>query len=401
MESLKIAFLTDMCSPLFGGGYQNRHWNLALHLQRRGHSVVVYTAERDRCTVREGVRFSRVAPLSFLPDLTGSRTLPFSGMYVVAMARPPIWFEPPDILITEAIPYLHLPIMSRWARQLKATKVLNVNEAWAQYSYFPGPLSAPSRSIVRWCLDDGLKSSDLAMGISKVTGRSLREQYGYARVAVIPMGLDVAEFLGSLSATTSKEPYDVVTTGRLVEIKRQSDLLEALSILRERHDWKGRAGIVGGGKLRDDLEARCHRLGLRNQVDFLNPPFGTRNLLPILRGAKAFALCSEREGFSVATLEAALAGVVPVVAKPIHWENFGVSDFVRDGVEGLHYPVRDVAALADALWRVISMEDLRRQLSSRAQETARRYDWSEITQDLESLLRDPESYLERTRSNPP
>jgi len=74
-----------------------------------------------------------------------------------------------------------------------------------------------------------------------------------------------------------------------------------------------------------------------------------------------FCLPSYREGFGQVIIEAAASGV-PTVASRI----YGISDAVEDGKTGLLFPAGDVAALTQALERLIADMDLRRQMGEAA-----------------------------------
>lgn len=70
--------------------------------------------------------------------------------------------------------------------------------------------------------------------------------------------------------------------------------------------------------------------------------------------ADIFCLPSYREGFNMAIIEAAACGV-PAVASRI----YGIADAVADGKTGLLFPAGDVAALAQALLKLLEDRDLR------------------------------------------
>lgn len=74
-----------------------------------------------------------------------------------------------------------------------------------------------------------------------------------------------------------------------------------------------------------------------------------------------FCLPSYREGFGQVIIEAAASGV-PTVASRI----YGISDAVEDGKTGLLFPAGDVVALTQALERLITDIDLRRQMGEAA-----------------------------------
>jgi glycosyltransferase involved in cell wall biosynthesis len=82
--------------------------------------------------------------------------------------------------------------------------------------------------------------------------------------------------------------------------------------------------------------------------------------------ADVFALPSLCEGFALAHLEA-LASGVPVITTP----NCG--SVVRDGIDGLIVPIRNPAALANAIESIITNRQLRAQMSANARARAQEF----------------------------
>jgi glycosyltransferase involved in cell wall biosynthesis len=78
-----------------------------------------------------------------------------------------------------------------------------------------------------------------------------------------------------------------------------------------------------------------------------------------MMAADIFCLPSYREGFGMTIVEAA-ACAVPSVASCI----YGITDAVADGKTGLLFPVGDVAALTQALLKLIVENDLRQQMGN-------------------------------------
>jgi glycosyltransferase involved in cell wall biosynthesis len=109
------------------------------------------------------------------------------------------------------------------------------------------------------------------------------------------------------AATRRPEPDLIVSTGRLVSVKRFGLLLDAFAIFRKSHP-QARLAILGDGPLRHSLVAKAKSQGLSSAVEFV----GAADPLPWLERAACFVLVSKHEGWGVAAVEAALAGV-PVV----------------------------------------------------------------------------------------
>lgn len=99
----------------------------------------------------------------------------------------------------------------------------------------------------------------------------------------------------------------LVTVSRLVRVKRVDLLLQGFARLRAR-TREARLVVVGDGPERAALEALAKSLNISSAVTFV----GAADPAPWLSKASVFASVSQHEGWGVAAIEAAMAGV-PVV----------------------------------------------------------------------------------------
>lgn len=149
----------------------------------------------------------------------------------------------------------------------------------------------------------------------------------------------------------------VVGIGRLVDLKRYQDLIDAFA--RVAPDFPGlELRLVGDGPCRKALERRTSESGVGERTRFLGTltdPFSA------LAGCKAFVSTSGTEGFGMAIVEA-LASGVPVIASDCAYGPREILSPSSDsahllepgsGMElapyGILYPVGSVRALEDAL----------------------------------------------------
>lgn len=211
---------------------------------------------------------------------------------------------------------------------------------------------------------------DLSNLLNVATDQDLVITNGVARGAVSET---------SRSVRPSAAPV-LVAVGNIREPKGYPVLLSALSLLREKFP-QVRLRIAGqsdGGPIMRGLETQVHELALESHVEFLGFVANPEHLLA---EADCFVLSSYREGFSLATIEAMLAGV-PVVAT----RSGGPEEILHDGDTGLLVPPGDHVALAEAIGRIIESPALSRRLSARAREVAStNYSFAAMVDSYEAL----------------
>lgn len=161
---------------------------------------------------------------------------------------------------------------------------------------------------------------------------------------------------------------DTVLVGavsRLVWEKGLRELFAAAAELRQRCP-RARFVVVGplDPEKGDGLQpADLDRISGETGIVFT----GERHDVEVVYAAlDVYVLASHREGFPRSAMEASAAGT-PVVATDIR----GCRQVVDHGASGLLFPVRDAAALADAVARVVDDDALRARLGAGAAARAR------------------------------
>jgi glycosyltransferase involved in cell wall biosynthesis len=137
-------------------------------------------------------------------------------------------------------------------------------------------------------------------------------------------------------------------------------LIEALGLLSTRMDPLPLLVAAGKGPLREDLERRAAELGIAERVRFVGK-VPHDEVAEYMSVGDVFVLPSYSEGLPTVACEALNCGV-PIVATAVD----GTPEVVRDGETGLLVPAGDAPALADALERILTDDDLRRRLAEQA-----------------------------------
>lgn len=188
------------------------------------------------------------------------------------------------------------------------------------------------------CHDRAIAEPRAHVCVSEAVAAELAQEWGI-QATVIPNGVDAAPFqqaaAQSAEAVRARQrwreriggPY-VLTVGGIEPRKGTMDLAEAWPAVMAAQP--GTALVIAGGETlfdyrdyRGRFDARCCELGVKPLI------LGTveqTELPALVAGASAFAFPSVKEGFGLAALEAAAAGVALVVRDlPVFHQVFGAA----------------------------------------------------------------------------
>ncbi len=185
----------------------------------------------------------------------------------------------------------------------------------------------------------------------------------------------------------TRHEHVMVHAGRLTALKAQHRLLLVLSSLRDRGMDAGLV-ILGDGEERAELEEKAAKWGLTEHVLFTGE---IKNPFPYIKYSDVFVLCSKYEGLPMVIIEA-LALRCPVVsidmmsgareilapdtdisvsAKGIEYAEYGIlTPQYRDDKTGQE---EDQECLTEAVYQMMTDENLRRNYIGRCDEAVRRF----------------------------
>lgn len=202
---------------------------------------------------------------------------------------------------------------------------------------------------------------DVVVGCNETTAQDVVDR-GYApadRVVAIDNGIDLR---GRPRAPLDGDPPVIGTVGRLVPIKGQRFLIDALARLAATES-NVRGVLFGEGPEADALAQQIadHRLS-----DRIALPGRVDDVPDRLAGLDVFVLPSLSEAMPLAALEAAAAGLPMVVTS-----GGGAKALIEAGAGGLVVPPGDDEALAEALRELLDLPpEARRALGEASHATA-------------------------------
>jgi glycosyltransferase involved in cell wall biosynthesis len=207
------------------------------------------------------------------------------------------------------------------------------------------------------CLREKIAGADFIVCISSFARSQLMylsTATDWPKMEVVRLGVDPSLF--APVAHTAGDFFEVLCVGRLTPAKGQHLLIDAV----ERLAAKGRhvrLRLVGSGPDELSLRRRADRSRIPDRIVFEGAVNQDR-IRTFYSAASAFALPSFAEGIPVVLMEAMAMGI-PCVSTRIA----GISELIRDGVDGLLAVASDVDELTDALARLMDAPELRRKLA--------------------------------------
>ncbi len=198
-----------------------------------------------------------------------------------------------------------------------------------------------------------LKMADSVLALSEYTRAAVEPIVG-DKVLLASCGVDTDLFRPSRGP---KGDY-ILCVARFWDPRKNVQLLlEAYALLKQRLPRIPDLYLIGdppSAQSQQDLQS----LGLGENVRMLGPRQGDE-LAQLYRDAQFFVLSSNEEGLGIVILEAMASGL-PVVTTACG----GPASVVKEGETGFLTPTGDVAALADAIEKLLTQPELRARMGA-------------------------------------
>lgn len=369
---MKIAFICDRVNPIYYGGYEYLIYNLAQKMSEH-HEVTIFTSMNEDFIHINKVEYVGIAKKYRYVNSNGSHNLRDSIRFVISLYKNLDKLEHYDIVIINTIPYFLYGFLMK---KIKIKKISIFHEAWYDYLKELNPIL---RYLLPIEIEKIVKQSNLIVAISSKTKNSLIKNYKAKNVVTIPIGFEAESI-----EDEAEYKYDIIYLGRLASIKHIETLINSVNLVKQVIP-NIRVAIGGVGDQFDRLVTLSIKLNLEKNISFLGK-FKDADKFKLLRSSKIFVLPSEREGYSIATLEAMHCGAVPIVSKPKYDEVFGCSDFVINNVTGLYFNLGNIVDLKEKILYLLFNSEIFNIIKLNAQEMSKQYSWKSIMDKYEEVL---------------
>jgi glycosyltransferase involved in cell wall biosynthesis len=371
--------VTDQYPPMVGGVPKVTH-GLAVNFAARGHEVGVIAPSygpRDVQRVEEQVQVFRFSSfewptyeelrIPFLP------VLPFRKM----LKR----FDP-DII------HVHSPIVLGNIAQIVSGRIpvivtnhylpINMSRSFAGDGIISKPIKGFFYTyLVSFCNRCAYVTAPTMTALNLLYEHGLR-----APAAALSNGIDLRVYRpgppGEEVRRRFRLPADrplILSANRLSREKRINVLIDAAAKLHE----EAHLVITGSGPAEADLSAQVDTLGLNGRVSFLGF-VSDEDLVELYRLASIFAIPSEADLQSLATMEAMATGL-PVVAA----NAYALPELVHHTVNGFLFEPGNSDEMAAYLDTLLRDAALRRELGTKSLEIIGPHDLTHILDRWEEL----------------
>lgn len=232
---------------------------------------------------------------------------------------------------------------------------------------------------------NSLEKSDLIITLSDFVKTNLVDIYGTSpdKIKVIPPGVEKKIFTQE-QIQEIKDKFNLnnkkiaLMVGRLSEEKNPEALIRSFKHVNS----DATLLIVGGEEKKiNELKQLVEDLEIKNEVIFA----GWQDAYPFYQIADVYALPSFSESFGLVLLEAMIAGVPCIAFKPNGKDIRTASEeLITNNENG--FLVKDEKEMSEKIDLVLSNNILRKQMSEKALEKAKEYNWNDSTKNIVNEL---------------
>jgi glycosyltransferase involved in cell wall biosynthesis len=261
-----------------------------------------------------------------------------------------------------------------------------------EYEYYPGMYPWRHLKYLRWSTQSALKKARKIIAVSENTKKDLVKLYGGQpdKIKVIHHGFtkqgqsfkDSPENRTVLKGLSLNSPF-ILFIGRIETKKNLIGILEAYKILKEKYQIPHKlvlAGSPGFGydvlklKIKNYLKIK----NLKSEIIETNY-VSEQKKQELFKNAETFIFPSFYEGFGIPILEAQAAGCSVITSN--------VSSMPEVAGSGaLLVNPKNIEEIAQAMYKIISNREVKRDLINKGYENVKRFSWDKCARETLNVL---------------
>uniref|UniRef100_A0A7C3UGH5 Glycosyltransferase family 1 protein n=1 Tax=Geoglobus ahangari TaxID=113653 RepID=A0A7C3UGH5_9EURY len=358
----------------FIGGVENHVYYLSKMLVKMGHEVIIICANEPKSEKTEVIDGIKVRRLSYVGKIANTNVTP----------------KLPITLLKEDFDVLHTHLPTPWSADWSAiiSKIKRKPLIVTYHNDITG--NGIAKYIAKFYNYSALRF------LLKAANRIIITQPRYFefspflknyknKLEIIPNGVDTEKFIPIKSTKSKNNGNTVFFLSLLDEFHRYKGLdylLKALKIVKK--EIKDVKLIVGGrGKLMAEYKNIAKSLGLDSNVEF-HGFIPEEKIVEYYNMCKVFVLpstSSTQEGFGIVLLEA-LSCETPVISTEV----VGIAEDVKKYEAGIIVPPKNPEALAEAIIKLLSDEDLAKKMGKNGRKLVEeKYTWERVAEMTEKV----------------
>lgn len=355
----------------FTGGVEARNYFVGKYLAKNNHVTVITTLQKGS-KKRETISGMNVIRIGGGTTYKASASALASRISFIKQAIATGTEIKPDLV--EGTNFITHFIALKIAKKNKIPAVAWYPDVWiGSWLKNAGLIGVLGEMLERYNLSQKFNAY---IAISKQTAAKL-EKYVRNSVTVINCGVEPAEFK---APPLRPKITQILTIARLVKYKNIKDLILAVALLKKEGE-KVKMVVIGRGPEENFLKVLTAQLKLNNTVEFKSN-LTRKDLIAEIKSSSIFCLPSTVEGFGIAVLEAAAAGIPSVLS------DIPVFEEVTKGWKGsLNFPVNNIAVLSSQLRKLIKDKKMYGNKSKEAKLLADKYSWKGIAAETEQVYK--------------
>lgn len=251
------------------------------------------------------------------------------------------------------------------------------------------PLIYPKKDrllVENWLFANAERSADAVVVPNNWMHDDMTKEFGVdgKKVQILPNPVDCEMVLKKMSQPLPGDfpiPEGTTIFVQLARVDPQKNhmlLIEACKILKKKYS-NFLVLVIGNGSEFEKIKKEITKSGLLKNIQMLGE---LSNPYPYLAIARALLLTSEFEASPLVLVDAMLCGAVPIATNCI----CGPSDMLGDNEYGLLVPPGNADAFADAMYRIITDDNLHQRLKENGKREAWQYDIKRVVKEWEELI---------------